>query len=119
MSTFSILDIEDEKYKYLILSNSYVNPLNDIDEIEKVLGGYTGYVIFDLHLSHANEDYRFAEGFFDGKHFEQSKFKWMSDVNDNIKKVSMDYFYDHLDIIDSSLLSTIDKINIKNKGGKN
>ncbi|APT75035.1 hypothetical protein LN42_00440 [Marinitoga sp. 1137] len=117
MEPFKIKKIKNKKYEYLILSISYINPFKELDKIEKKLKmkDYKGYVLFDLYLSHANNDYRFAEGYFDGEKFVKSKFKWLSEIDENIKKISYKFFYDHPDYIDNSLLSSVNKLYLKEK----
>lgn len=117
MDAFKIKKIKNERYEYFILSVSYINPFNELEKIEKKLKGknYKGYAIFDLYLSHANDAYRFAEGYFNGEHFEKAEFKWLSDVNKNIKEISNEFFYINPKYIDNSLLSSVDKIYLKEK----
>ncbi|MDN5343638.1 MULTISPECIES: type II toxin-antitoxin system RnlB family antitoxin [Oceanotoga] len=117
MDAFKIRKIKNERYEYIILSISYINPFNELKKIEKKLKAknYKGYVIFDLYLSHANDDYRFAEGFFNGECFEKSKFKWLSEINKSIKKISNEFFYINHKYIDNSLLSSVDKMYLKEK----
>ncbi|WGS64657.1 type II toxin-antitoxin system RnlB family antitoxin [Marinitoga aeolica] len=117
MEPFKIIKIKNEKYEFMILSISYINPFDELEKIEKKLKkkNYKGYVIFDLYLSHANNDYRFAEGYFNGEHFVKSEFKWLSKANENIKKISNKFFYTHPEYIDNSLLSSVDKLYLKEK----
>ncbi|APT75264.1 hypothetical protein LN42_01785 [Marinitoga sp. 1137] len=117
MESFKIKKIKNEKYEYLVLSISYINPFEELDKIEKKLKTrkYKGYILFDLYLSHVNNNYRFAEGYFDGEKFVKSKFKWLSDIGENIKKISYKFFSDHPDYIDNSLLSSVDKLYFKEK----
>ena len=111
---FEIKRMEDNRYGCIIFSTSYINPFDNIKEIEEELknDNYEGDVIFDVYLSHINENKRYIEGYFNGISFEKDKFKWLTTVNDNIKKISNNFLNNNQKYLEDSLLTTVDKMMI-------
>jgi hypothetical protein len=90
----------------MVLSTSYVNPLEMLTEIEAELASsYCGKVLFDLLLCNGNSSNRFMEAFFDGKQFVQTSFRILSEVDEEIRRFSANYYKDKPYFIESPLLS--------------
>lgn len=70
MATYSIVYKKERKYKAVIYSNSYLNPIQDIKKISLDLCCHInteGILLFDLLLSNGENFNRFAEAYFNGK----------------------------------------------------
>ncbi len=104
MKTFEIRKLNGTDYSYLVLSTSYVNPIENLSEIEKNLEDSLRIkVLFDLLLSNGNSTNRFIEGIFDGKRF--IDFKVCENVDSDIKKESGKYYQENLELLHNSVLS--------------
>ncbi|MFA4132530.1 MULTISPECIES: type II toxin-antitoxin system RnlB family antitoxin [unclassified Brevibacillus] len=105
MKTYEIQKLHDPDYSYLILSTSYVSPIDDLDCIEDHFRtNYTGKVIFDLLLTNGNVKNRFIEAFFDGIRFDSSSFKIFDRVGSEIKDVSSKFYMNHKEYLSNSVL---------------
>lgn len=114
MKTFEIKKIEDQDNICLVLSKSYINPIDDLGLIEKELRqGFVGKVIFDLMLSNGNSSNRFMEAMFDGQKFDYSSFK-ITDVDMRIKKISAGYYQENPHLLEGNyVLSNASKFLLK------
>ena len=113
MKRYDIKKIEYNEYKVIIFSTSYETPLQDINEISKELCSNIqpkAKVIFDLLLNMGNNSERFAEAFFDGFEFAKTSFKYIDvDKKSEIRKLSSTYFKSNSDLLDNSILSSVQK----------
>ncbi|MCK4260793.1 MAG: type II toxin-antitoxin system RnlB family antitoxin [Halanaerobiales bacterium] len=114
MEKFALKKVCNSKYSYLILSTSYLNPLNYMNEIESCLNDkYEGGILFDLLLSTGNSSNRFLEGFFDGVQFDLNSFKIVKLEDEEIKRESLRFFQENIWMLDNSVLTNINKFLIK------
>ncbi|MDQ0341108.1 hypothetical protein J2S00_003952 [Caldalkalibacillus uzonensis] len=115
MKTFEIKKVEEPNNVCLILSNSYINPLEELESIESDLqNNFTGKVIFDLLLSNGNSSNRFMEAIFDGNKFDYSSFKIITDVDVTIKKISASYYRNNENLMQSTIVSDAFKFLLRN-----
>lgn len=116
MKCYNIEAIEADKY--IVFSTSYVSPLEFIKDIEIELSKLVNYkieIIFDLLLSSGNSSKRFAKINYDGKHLDRKSFKFISiDKKDNLRKVSADHYKYKGELVEQSILSSIQKKLITN-----
>lgn len=93
------------EYPYVILSTSYVSPLDDIMDIEHELQPYyKGKILFDLLLTNGVSSNRFIEAEFDGRKFNYSSFKPLNQVDTEIKKGSSEFYRKHTELLENSIL---------------
>lgn len=117
--TFELQKINQPSvYSYLILSTSYFNPLDDLDQLEEELRAslgdkFLGKILFDLLLSNGNSSNRFIEATFNGKELDYSSFKVPSDVDLQIKKLSSSYYSNNELLKDSAVVSDSFKFLLK------
>ncbi|MCP1136296.1 type II toxin-antitoxin system RnlB family antitoxin [Paenibacillus polysaccharolyticus] len=105
-------------YSFLILSTSYFNPLDDLDQLEEELRvslgeNFLGKILFDLLLTNGNSSNRFIEATFEGNAFDQSSFKVPSNVDLKIKKLSSSYYSNNELFINSVVVSDSFKFLLK------
>lgn len=111
MQTFELKKIKDQStHSFLILSTSYLNPLDDLDELEAKLEGelgekFCGMILFDLLLSNGNSSNRYIEANFNGKSFDYSSFKIPSTIDKQVKKISTRFYSNNEQFINSDLFS--------------
>ncbi|GIO06267.1 hypothetical protein J31TS6_22950 [Brevibacillus reuszeri] len=105
MKTYEIEKLNDPNYSYLILSTSYISPIDALDCIENSLRtNYAGKVIFDLLLTNGNVKNRFIEAFFDGIKFDSNSFKIFDKAGIDIKNVSSKFYMTHKEYLSNSVL---------------
>jgi hypothetical protein len=89
-----------------------------LDEIEKELSVQINEekeVIFDLLLSNGNNSNRYGKAIYDGKNFKHGSFKIINiPKEDVLRKFSMQYYKEHADYVDRSILSSAQKYLINN-----
>lgn len=116
MKCYNIEAIEADRY--IVFSTNYVSPLEFIKDIEIELSKLVDYkieIIFDLLLSCGNNSKRFAKINYDGKHFDRKSFKFISiDKKDNLRKVSANHYKYKGELVEQSILSSIQKKLITN-----
>lgn len=93
MKTFDVKRMPSTSYPYIVFSTSYVNPLDDLDNVERALRTeYKGKVLFDLLLSNGNASNRFVEAMFDGEKFDDNSFHKVENVGDDVLQFSASYY---------------------------
>ncbi len=114
MKTYEIQKLHNPSYPYIVLSTSYINPLEEISSIEDSLkDSYKVRVIFDLLLSNGLSSDRFLEAEFDGSKFRYSSFKTIDLLDTPIKKQINSFYQSNLEYLDSSVLTNVHKFLIK------
>lgn len=113
MKNYEIHKLNDE-YPYIVFSTSYINPLEEIEEIEKELEcEFQGKVLFDLLLSNGLTSNRFLEAEFDGVKFRYTTIKSVSNLDNLIKKESIHFYLENIDLLQNSVLPSAHKFLIK------
>ena len=104
----------NNKYEYIIFAINDDSPLEYLQDIEKDLAkkNFKGLVLFDLLLSNGDEYNRYVEAYFDEKFFELSSFKDPT-LNQEIERISINFFKKHPEYIDKGVLSSIDIFKMK------
>lgn len=106
MKSYRVISTETE-YKLLVLSVSYVSPFDEIEELENDLRemNFKGVVLFDLILCNGVSPNRFIKAYFDGSSFDSNTFGIISNIKDNIKLISSNFYKNNSDLIDKGVLS--------------
>jgi len=99
----------------VVLAADIESPLEHISDVEKELtdSNVTGMVVFDLLVSHGNNRNRFFSGYFDGKSFIDRDFKSESNLYSVFSEMSAPILKNHVDALNSILLSKAMKFAIK------
>ena len=68
MKAYDIIEFKSD-YNYVVLATSYINPIDELENIEEELKAkeYSGKVLFDLLLCNGMNSSRFVEIKFNGK----------------------------------------------------
>jgi len=105
MKSYNIINIKDG-YKFIVLAISYVNPVDELDEIEKELYNkrFNGKVLFDLLLCNGINKNRYVEINFNGERFDTSSLKLIESITRSSKEIVSEYFKEHPIYIESSVL---------------
>lgn len=105
MKNFIIEKIKNQE-QYIILSTSYISPLDDIqilqDELKKLT--YTGKIIIDLLLCNGLSSNRYIEAFFNGEILDVSSVKVVDNVSTIVKETSKLFYKDNKSILERSIL---------------
>jgi len=78
-------------YSALVVSLTYRNILNELDNIEEELklNKISGMIVIDNLLKSGNNEERFIEAFFDGRKFDRKSFKFVEiSRNNSVRKLS-------------------------------
>jgi len=114
-SFYKIIKTSIDFYPCIVFSTSYMNPMDQKDEIEKDLReiGVKGRILFDLLLSHGNTPDRFFEAIFDGAKISEDSLKSIELLSEKIKGISSDFYHSQQDCIENSVLSKVEKFLIR------
>ena len=117
MNNYKIEEVNDFKYKLIIFSTDYISPIENLTNIEDNLKSkkYSGNIIFDLLLTNGNSCNRFIEAFFDGEKFDRRSFSVATKLSYEINRVSSEFYYNNLFVVENSRLSNPIKFLIKKK----
>lgn len=118
MRDYKIIQTTDEKYSFIVFSESYETPLMYLDKISQELKEYNKAdikVIFDMLLNMGNTPQRFAEATFDGGSFIESTFNYFEvSKKDKLRSIGTEFLRSNIDILnDSSVLNSVQKRMIK------
>ncbi|GFZ87311.1 hypothetical protein GCM10008018_36930 [Paenibacillus marchantiophytorum] len=117
MKNYDVLEIDNNEYKFFVISTSYETPLSYLTSInQELLPNYSCKVIFDFLLCSGNSSDRFYEAYFDGHEVKKSSFKNLKvEKKDDLRKISSAYLMEHKDYLNNSVLSSI-QINMLSRG---
>jgi len=112
---YKILETKLKSYTHIIFSISYMNPIDQKEEIEEDLKkiGVSGKILFDLLLSHGNNPDRFYEASFDGEKINEDSLKAARSISKTIKRLSMGFYREQNHCLENSILSKAQKFLIK------
>ena len=115
MKPYRVISTETE-YKLLVLSVSYISPFDEIEKLENDLRemNFKGIVLFDLILCNGIGSDRFIKAYFDGNSFDSNTFEIVSNIKDDIKLISSNFYKDNSDLIDKGVLSKQQSFLLKN-----
>lgn len=103
----------DNKDICMIFSTSYLSPLKFVADIENELSHIYNQgieVVFDFFLSSGNNAERFAKAYFDGRCFVKSSFDYIKiEKNDDLRKLSVQYYKDSKEEVDFAFLNNVQK----------
>lgn len=103
MKRFEIRKLDNSYYDYLILSTSYINPLQSISDIEQTLKAKNIRILFDLLLSNGNSENRFIEATFNGQKLDN--FRECNNVDVGIRKEAGLFYQQNTNLLNNSVLS--------------
>ena len=115
MENFEIKKIET-KQEYIVLSTSYMSPLDELFDLEEKLHQleYKGIIVFDLLLCNGLEQNRFLETFFDGNFIDLSSISILDQVDEKIEEISRSFYRENPHILENGILTDAHKYIIRN-----
>ncbi|MDF2546107.1 MAG: hypothetical protein K0R93_1005 [Anaerosolibacter sp.] len=105
MKAFQIEKVNDTEYSVIVMSTSYINPIDEIEDIEEYLRkNFKGKVLFDMLLKNGISSNRFIEAIFDGEKFDLQSFRALSKVDDRIREFAANFYRCHEEFLNNSTL---------------
>lgn len=117
MSGYEIIRLNQSKYECLFVTTSFQDPFKSIHSIESGLKEckVEGYVLFDLLAQIGDNSERFMDAYFNGECFDISSFQFVDiSKKSSFRKMTMDYFHEHLFILEDTILTNLQKKMIAN-----
>lgn len=108
MNNFDIVNINETDIKILIVMKTFDSPFDFVNELREKLKEikFSGAFVIDELLHSGNNEERFISGFFDGKSFDNSKFKFESiEKKSVIRNYICEYLKSDLDALKYSSLT--------------
>lgn len=104
MREFEIQKIKSEKY--IVLSTSYVSPLDEIEILQQELTrlNFEGELVIDLLLCNGISDNRYVVVYFNGKYIDFSKLQVAPKVDDEVSKKSREFYMTHKELLVRGIL---------------
>lgn len=112
MNYYQVRETNNSAYPIIIMATTYYNPLMVLEEIEEELRDKSsGKVLFDLLLCNGYSINRFLEAEFSESRFDKCSFKPVSAkvIDSNLHDEFEKFYRDHIELIEDSVLSEIDK----------
>ncbi len=112
---YHIKKLNTDSYLYIILSKSYVSPIDEIEELERDLEKMSakGKIIFDLLLSNGDSPDRYFEAEFDGKKIIRNTFKQINLISRTIEMASVNFYRESFHLLENSVLTRQKKFLLK------
>ncbi|MBC2705956.1 type II toxin-antitoxin system RnlB family antitoxin [Desulfobacula sp.] len=118
MIDFEIKKINEPEYECIVWATNYKNPLDNLEDIEKILKikQCTGRILFDFLLSNGVNSDRFFECPFDGNKLQPFKIKRVETkgVSKVIQKLSLN-FLSKTKFIEKSVLTKAERFLLRKK----
>lgn len=105
MKEYELLPIIENE-KHLVVSLSYISPLDDIESLEKELSlkKVKGIIVFELLLCNGIGENRYVKMCYDGVHFDMNSMEISSQIDEDTKKIALNYYRENPIYIDNSIL---------------
>lgn len=114
MKNYQILRLNDEAFDFLVIATSCENPLSYIEDIVKEISRNQAKILFDLTLINGTKCNRYIScDFCIDKNYLQSC-SLVSEISNYIKDISYNYFVQHEEIVQRSVLPNALKFLLKN-----
>lgn len=108
MNNFDIVNLNETDIKILIVMKTCDSPFDFVNELQEELKiiQFSGAFVIDELLHSGNNEERFISGFFDGKSFDNSKFKFESiEKKSKLRNYICEYLKSDLDVLKYSSLT--------------
>ncbi len=109
MEKYSVFEIDHMSNYFLVIANTYENPINDLLCDNYVPFVENGYVIFDLAIINGINFNRFIQVTVENHRLQEKSIKVISEVPSDILEISKKYFETHRDVIQQSTLPSATK----------
>lgn len=112
MEKYNVFKLNDSAYNYLIVANTYENPINMFLSEEEKLKFQYGKVVFDLTLIYGYKSNRYVVADVDNYKLDMSSINPIADLEESIKKISHEHFLSHTNLVENSILANATKYHI-------
>ena len=114
MEKYSVLKVEHMSNYYLVIANTYENPINDLLCDRYVPFAECGDVIFAVAIINGINFNRFIQATVENHLLQEQSIKVISEVPQDILKISKKYFEAHKEVIQRSTLPSATKYLLAN-----
>ena len=104
MNSFKIVASPDKRYDFLIIAESYENPLDSFEEVRKGLNVSRAKLIFDLILINGVQRNRYIECVFNRASEVFSSCSVVDNVSESLRSESRNFFLENKHLIAASVL---------------
>ena len=108
MTDYNIVYWNNDVYKIIIYSNSYINPIQYLKEISKEIQKHVDKkvsILFDMLLSNGENFNRFATAIFDGKEIQFNTIEIINITDESLLKKINFFYKTNLKALNNSVLS--------------
>lgn len=114
MKKYSVLKIESTSNYFLVIANTYENPINNFLCDRYVPFIENGDVIFDLTIINGINFNRFIQATVENHQLQEQNIKVISEVPQDILEISKKYFETHKELVQRSTLPSATKYLLAN-----
>ncbi|WP_196602094.1 type II toxin-antitoxin system RnlB family antitoxin [Pectinatus frisingensis] len=114
MGKYSIIALSNQKNKFLVIANTYENPINDLISDDYVPFLVDGDVIFDLVIINGMNLNRFVGATIEQHRLLPETIRIIKNVPPEILKISKDFFMSNIHIVGGSSLPSATKYLLTN-----
>lgn len=111
MEIYSVFKLDSSNYNFLVVANTYENPIN-IFLSENLFEFDCGTIVFDLTLIYGCKSNRYIFAQVDNGKLDISSIKSISKIEESIKKISQEHFLTHSNLVENSILPNAVKYRI-------
>ena len=104
--------LNNKKYDYFIIANTYENPINDFIANEKIPDIIHGNIVFDLTLINGFKSNKYVIVQIMDSKIEISSIKPINDIDNEIVQISQQYFVNNSNIVKNNVLPNLLKYSI-------
>lgn len=112
MREYNVIELKHSQYDYLVIANTYENPINDLLYKGFVPFIENGHIIFDLTVINGISNNRYAFAKVENHKIITNTINVSSKIDDNISNIIFNYFLDNSYIIKNSSLPSAMKYTI-------
>ncbi|WP_157633936.1 type II toxin-antitoxin system RnlB family antitoxin, partial [Turicibacter sanguinis] len=91
MTNYELIQLECDKYDYLVIATNYKSPIDSAKEIIEKIGMDHINILFDLTLIHGTKSNRYIELDYNCNSNFLQGFKKVTNISEDIKKISCEY----------------------------
>ncbi len=112
MDKYSVFPLNGLPYDYLIISNTYENPINFFLSQADAVGSLSGKVLFDLTLIYGFKHNRYVGAEIKNNKLDIASIKPVDTLDSKIKAISQKHFANNSFLVENSILPNALKYHI-------
>lgn len=114
MKKYNVFKVDSLRNCFLVIANTYENPINDLICEGDVSFVENGNVIFDLAVINGINFNRFIQATVENHRLQANTIKIISDIPTSILEISQNYFKMNKEVIQQSALPSVTKYLLTN-----